>query len=151
MRVPHYIALFFLLLMWIPLLQTLTQMLPEETLHGAVAEVKKPEFSIYNWRNNVFQDETATWLDSKTGLRAMLLRLRNQWLKVLFDESGEKDFFIGKNGNVFSRNNIRSATGDDFTGEENYLNRFGKLKVISDSLAPRGIPLLLVIAPGKAN
>ncbi|MBP6302133.1 MAG: hypothetical protein KBB37_02405 [Bacteroidia bacterium] len=151
MRLPHYIALFFILLLWLPFVQTLTRVLPEETLHGAVTEIKQPKFTIYNWGNNVFQDEAAAWLDSKTGLRSMLIRLRNQWLKVLFDESGEKDFLIGKNGNVFSLNNIRSVTGDDFTGKENYLNRFAKLKIIHDSMARRGIPMLIVIAPGKAN
>lgn len=151
MRVLRYIAIFFLLLLWVPLLQTLTRVLPEERLHGAVAEIKQPAFTLNKWSNNMFQDEMAAWLDSKTGLRAMLIRLRNQWLKILFDESGEKDFFIGKNGNVFSRNNIRSVTGDDFTGKDNFEQRMAKLKVISDSLAKRGIPLLVLIAPGKAN
>ena len=151
MRLPHYIAIFFMLVLWLPLMQTLTHILPEAELHGAVTEQHMPTPTLRNWISNNFQDGTALWLDSKTGFRSSLIRLRNQWLKILFDESGEKDFFIGKNGNIFSRNNIRSATGDDFTGEENYVNRFRKLKVICDSMARRGIPVLMVIAPGKAN
>lgn len=134
-----------------PALQQHTRLIKEHALSGAFISTGLPEWSTDSFITESWQKQTEDYLKEHTGFRTPLVKLRNQLHKSLLMESGEAGFVLGKNENYFSINNIYSWCGLDFSGIHFFEERMHKMKVVSDSLRKRGIPLILLVAPGKAN
>jgi hypothetical protein len=144
-----FISLLIFLLL--PLIQHTTRFFKEKPLDGAFVKPNKPEFSFEKWFSSEYQESFSEFFNSQIGFRPFLIRLRNQISYSFFNESAEPDFVIGKNNYFFNSANIASVTGDDFAGVDFISGQMKKLKVIQDSMHARGVPVIYVIAPGRAN
>ncbi|MEP7171287.1 MAG: hypothetical protein ABI855_18105 [Bacteroidota bacterium] len=146
-----FIFVIVLLVLCLPLAQQTGSLFKEKPLDGAFVNPPEPELSFENWFTGEFQESYTKFFNSIIGFRPFFIRLRNQISFSFFNQSAEPDFFIGRNNNFFNSANIGSVTGSDFTGIGFIDSKMKKLKLIQDSMQARGVPVLFVIAPGKAN
>lgn len=155
---PLLVALFTLFL---PMLVTYIKFTKRESpedvsynkpnLTGLVINDTKPEFSWSNWFSGTFQSESEDYNNDHWAFKELTVRLNNQLYYKAFNQIRVDKFVIGKENYVFSENYIFSAFGDDLIPEEKVKTLLEKAKVIQDTLAKKGIDLLLVFAPGKGE
>jgi hypothetical protein len=58
---------------------------------------------------------------------------------------------IGNEGYLYEKNYIKAHFGTDFIGKAEIENRTKKLKFLQDTLAKKGVDLIVVLAPGKGS
>src|SRR6218665_151970 len=118
-------------------------------LTGLVISNEKPKFSAANWFSGAYQTETDDYDNDHWALKEKMVRLNNQFYYTAFNQIRVNGFVIGKEDYLYSENYIFSAFGDDLVPEEKVTGLLQKAKVVQDTLAKKGIDLLLVYAPGK--
>lgn len=137
--------------MSIPTLQTIFPFLDEKPLNGAVVLNEKPEASLSSWFDGSYQEQTEAYLKDHFGFRPYFVRLHNQINYSLFGEIAAKSVVRGKDGYLFEENYLKAYYGMDHVGDEVIEQETTKLKQVQDSLAKKGISLLVVLAPGKGS
>jgi len=139
------------LLVAVPLIQQVVGFAYVKPLKGAVEESKSAEFSIDGWFSNDYQSSTEKYINTNFGFRSSFVRLNNQLDYWLFDEINAKSVLIGKEGYLYEYSYIKEYLGKNFLGKDEIKNRVAKTKQASDSLAARGIDLVVLLAAGKAS
>lgn len=120
-------------------------------LEGFSTEYKRPEFSLKNWMNGMYQDSMMIYKDNNLFLREPLIRLYNEYNFRFFKTTKAPETIIGKNNECFQVDYIREYNGEYFVGEEIIYERCKRLKYLRDTLNKAGIELMIVFAPGKAS
>ena len=123
-------------------------------LQGFYEGAKDIPLTFYSWFNpddSSFQQNKQAMLKDSLRLRPYLVRLNNQIKYGLFDKVNARNIFKGKNGYFFELNNMTAYSGDRFLGEDSIRILIEHLRLISDSLAGKNIPILVALAPGKAS
>ena len=97
------------------------------------------------WQETINQHANA-----KFTMRAPFIRLRNQIDYSLFGQTHAKEVVLGRHQTLFHR---ASMGGNLAPGVEQRTvqNRIQSLKQLRDTLYARGIPMKIIIAPGKRN
>jgi hypothetical protein len=137
------------LAMIFPLLATFADKDNTPHLTGQVISAEKPVLSRDTWFSRTYQQERDDYNDDHWAFKEPMVRLNNQFYYDAFNQIRVKGFVSGKDDYVFSENYIFSAFGDDLMPEEKITTMLEKAKVVQDTLAKKGIDLLLVFAPGK--
>ena len=122
-----------------------------KALRGWQAVPQVEPISWGNWSDGTWQAGNEAWLKRKMQSRHFFVRLNNQLKYSLFNELNAKDVVKGKNGYYFEERYIRSYLGMDYQGPESIKENIVALEEVSDSLAARNIPLLMVFASGKGT
>ncbi|HTL80763.1 MAG TPA: hypothetical protein VL651_03605, partial [Bacteroidia bacterium] len=142
---------FLLVLLMLPLVQQYVGLVHVQDLKGAQDPAVKPVFSKTNWLEGSFQDSFASWYNENFGFRNTLVRVRNQAGFSLYNVAFANGVIIGKDNYLYEENYIKAYTGEDFIGEKELKDKAMKLKAIQDSLAKKGVTLIVCLAAGKAS
>lgn len=140
-----------LVLLFIPMVQQLTELVEERPLRGAYTLADAPASSVANWFNGDFQEAAALWLNDHVGLRSTLVRVFNQYHYSTFNNARAQAVVIGESGYLYELNYIKAVTGADFIGDSAVEAKVRKLAALTDTLAARGKQVLVVLAPGKGS
>jgi hypothetical protein len=150
----HTLLIIFLVILLLPLIQTVYQPVREDDLNGFFKLNDKPDlkkFSWPRWFNGSFQDHYIKGTEDHIGFRNSLFRLHNQYDYSLFGISHAQGFIKGKNNYLFEEDYIYEYTGKYFIGKNTLDRKFKKLKEIQEQLKAMNIDLIPVIEPGKAS
>lgn len=120
-------------------------------LTGIVINNEKPKLDKESWFSGEYQSLKDDYNNDHWAFKELFVRLNNQLYYQWFNQLRVNLFVSGKNDYVFSETFIFSAFGDDYIGEEKIKSKLQKAKVVQDTLKKKGIDLLLVYAPGKAE
>lgn len=140
-----------LLLLLLPALQAKLRWAPEASLNGAFELAPRIKFSIAGLTENSFQPALERYLEDRIGFRGFLIRLRNQLGYSVFRESWANHMVVGRHRVLFEREYIDAYLGTDYVGDEEVRFNTRRLRLVQDSLARHGVPLVFIIAPSKAT
>jgi hypothetical protein len=141
-----------ILLLALPGFQMLSVLFREKPLNGAFTLAEKPAFSKKSWMDGSFQAEEENYLKDHTGFRNFLVRLQNQVDYSLFNQAHAEGVVIGKDGQLYEYDYIRSWLAIDYPGDSFAEKKLLRLKYIQEYLKKeKGIDLVLVFEPGKAS
>ncbi|MCE9499532.1 MAG: hypothetical protein K8R21_03385 [Leptospira sp.] len=152
MHKKFFMAIFIFL--WLPPVFTLIQSYSGYEflkLDGYFPEPEEPVFSVSGFTSGKFQRTTEKYLNQKSGLRAIFVRLRNQLHFTLFRKIHSQKTIFGKKEFLFEKDHIEAHLGIDYSGDEEIRKTILTLKETGSILAKKNIPLLVVLAPGKAS
>ncbi len=150
----HLVVALFFILLFLPLFDQVTGLLPEKRLAGVEGEVPKPTFIVNGWFEKDFQQQFETWFSAHIGLRSWMIRTANQINFTLSGEtpsgSGTK-VYLGKDNYLFEKAYV-TAYNEPGQKEQNLLRDFTwRLFRLQELLEQHGVVLLLVLAPSKAE
>jgi len=143
--------IFILLLLFIPLIQQKLELFPKNTLKGSFELAEKPELNTEKWFNGKFQSESQIYLNDHLGFRSFFVRLYNQIHYSFFNTAKANGVIVGKENYLYEENYIKAHLGIDYIGEKEIKEKVYKIKKIQDTLATKGIDLVIMLAPGKAS
>lgn len=118
-------------------------------LTGIVISDEKPKYSRAAWFDGTYQKEVEEYENDHWAFKEICVRLNNQLYYDLFNQLRVNGFVSGKENYVFSETYIYSAFGDDLVEKQKFETLLEKARVVKDSLAKRGIDLIIGLAPGK--
>ncbi len=148
------LLMFPVLVLFAPAFQRQFTFIKERPLEGAFFNRKKPTFdslSWVSWLNGSFQQDFTDQLEADIGFRNTLVRIHNQWQYMVFRKANADGVIVGKQGELFEEDYIRSALGEFCVGKQVWEDKALKLKAVSDSLQQIGKKLLIVLEPGKGS
>ena len=140
-----------LLGLFLPALQLKFKIFDEQELKGSYRKREKIPFTVQAWSDAAFQDSLTGWMNDKMGFRPFMVRLRNQLLWFSDKKTFVKNVVVGKQNYLYEQAYIDAYLGRDVKSKEQVEAICRRLKLAQDSLAQSGIPLLVVLAPGKAS
>lgn len=138
-----------LFMLFLPMIQQATHVVGFVPLKGAFETPERPEWSLKNWFEGEFQAKTGAWLDHNIGFRNPFVRLYNQMHYTLYNEARANGVMIGKDNYLYEENYIKAHLGRDFLGRDSIRVKINQLTEIRDTLASKGIDLVVLLAPGK--
>lgn len=140
-----------LLVLLLPLIQSVFEIFPSAKLGGSFSEADNPVFSIKKWLKGEFQSGKEEYINENFGFRNLLVRYYNQLQFNLYKNPKVNKVVIGKENYLYEQIYIDAYNGTDFVGEQEALVKAEKLKFVQDTLAKMGKTLLIILAPGKAD
>ncbi|MBN3035339.1 MAG: hypothetical protein JW861_07110 [Bacteroidales bacterium] len=145
------LLLIILAVIILPALQKETGLFRIQPLDGDFVLAEKPDLCLKAVYSGTYQSAFSDWLEHHIGFRNLLVRTSNQVDFSLFRKTHGEGVVVGKKGQLFEYDYIRTHKGIDFIGSEN-LDRFlRRLKYLQTWLEKEHHTiLLLVIEPGKA-
>ncbi len=142
---------FIVVVIFIPFIQQNVKLFSEHKLRGAYKLAEKPEFSMKKWVSGEYQVEAQTFVKDNFGFRPTFVRIYNQMYYNFYNIAKANGVIIGKDNYLFEENYIKAHLGLDFIGEKAIREKVFKIKKIQDTLATKGIDLIVMLAPGKAS
>jgi len=143
--------IFIVLILFIPSIQQQFNIFPKNNLKGAFELKEKSELSVENWFEGNFQTKYQMHLNDHLGFRSFFVRIYNQMHYSFYNVAKANGVIVGKENYLFEENYIKAHLGIDFIGEKVINEKVFKLKKIKDTLATKGIDLVVMLAPGKAS
>ena len=145
---------FFLLLIWIPIVQGLFQPLPEVSLKGKVRKAPKVSFSSEHFLSGSLQPGVERLALHKSGLMGYLTKTDNQLNYSVFGQLNNKyrtGTVLGRNGTVFKRAELKhyNRLSSVPNGQLERLAR--ELALFQDFLKQRGKAFILLISPNRLS
>ncbi len=140
----------FLVLLFIPLLQKWTRLIPEKPLYGAFTVPERPELTAENWFNGTFQAEYEKHFNEEMGFHASFVRIRNTFFYDMFGQTNAHVVF-GKEDYLFEQDYIDAHYGADYVGIDSLQRTAEAIRQLRDTLAARGKTFLVFLAPSKAD
>ncbi|MFN8394088.1 MAG: hypothetical protein U0176_05375 [Bacteroidia bacterium] len=147
---PIHIACFglLLLLLWLPFLQERTMLIKEKPLAGVEEVLDSVPLKDSTWFNGKFQSNYAVRMYNWMGLRASMVRLRNQVDFSLFREP-YRSVMVGKDGVLFGRGSLETIRGKDFAGAEMVRYHSEHTAVLQSWFAQRNVAMITLVTPSK--
>ena len=136
---------------FIPALQGFVPFIRVKALNGVTTETPQPQLTTKNVMNATYGDSLEAWYNAHSPLRPWLVRLRNEWHYHAFHTLHAPDITEGKHQYLFERIYLEEHSGLNFKGTDSIAAITRQLQVLQDTLKRKGIPLLIVIAPGKGS
>ena len=143
--------IFIVVLLFIPLIQQNLKIFPNNKLRGSYKLTEKPKFSTEQWFNGEFQIQTQKYLNDHLGFRPFFVRVYNQMYYSFYNIAKANSVLIGKDNMLYEENYIKAHLGLDYIGQKAIQDKVFKIKKIQDTLATKGIDLIVMLAPGKAS
>lgn len=144
--------IFLMILLTIPLVQTVTRIIKEQGLKGAVTLAENPVLSLKSWFTADYQVKKEKYYNDAFGFRSFFVRVNNQMALSLFREVHAFSVIFGKENYLFEENYIKAWYGADFIGTDSIAKRIARLKFIQDELLVRyNKNLMIVITAGKGS
>ncbi|MBP6872799.1 MAG: hypothetical protein KBC43_12390 [Bacteroidales bacterium] len=149
---PHILFAVILLIALLPAAQMRWSLIEEKPLNGAFELAEKPVLSYENWMSGDFQMQTEKYLKDHSGFRNFLIRLQNQLDFTLFKQANAEGATVGKKGQLFEYDYIRSWLALDYPGDSFLEKKLQRARFVQDYLKrEKGIDLVVVFEPGKAS
>lgn len=124
-------------------------------LKGVTTPPPPPEWTLAALRSGATTRAIGTWFDTHIGLRSFWVRLDNQINYSLFaqlEKRGEGSQLVnGPAGWLYEKQYIDYATTKSALTDEEIARRIERMRRVEQKLARRGIPLIYVVAPSKAE
>jgi hypothetical protein len=139
-----------LLLLLAPAFQAKLPWVPVAPLDGYFDEHKHPDFTWDDLRSGTYQPRLEAYVEENLGFRSWLLRLRNQLVYSLFNQTTIPTVVAGKDDVLFQPISIDVYLGMGYAPAE-MDQKVRWLRTVQDSLRAHGTQFLLVLAPGKAR
>lgn len=136
---------------FIPALQGFVPFIQVKPLNGVTTETPKPQLTASNFVHATYGDSLEAWYNAHSTLRPWLVRLRNEWHYRAFHKIYAPDIVEGKSGYLFESIYLKEHSGLNYKGADSILYITRVLRKLTDTLQRKGIPLLVVIAPGKGS
>ncbi len=144
--------IFLMILLAIPLVQTMTRIIKEKPLKGAISVPVNPKLNLKDWFSASYQTEKGKYYNDAFGFRSLFVRINNQVALSLFRELHAFSVYFGKENYLYELNYMKARYGADFIGPDSIEQRINKLKFIQDQLFERyNKNLIVVIAAGKGS
>lgn len=148
----HKLFIFLMILLTIPLVQSVTRIIREKPLKGAVSAPVSERFTLKDWFSASYQNTKEKYYNDAFGFRSFFVRINNQIALSLFREVHAFSVIFGKKNYLFEENYIKAWYGADFIGADSIARRIEKLKYIQDQLRLRYHKnLVVVFAAGKGS
>jgi hypothetical protein len=144
------LGLLFLLLL-LPMVQGKYKMFKLNWLQGAIEKVEPAEFSLPNWFEGTYQENTEKYLNNNYGFRSFFIRLHNQIAFSLFDEVNANSVIVGKERYLYEYHYIKAYNGLMNTRKRNIQLAVHRLEYLQDTLQKLDKTLILMIAPSKGR
>jgi len=144
--------IFLMILLTVPLVQTVTRIIKEKPLQGAITVPENPSITVRDWFSADYQNKKEKYLNDAFGFRSFFVRINNQLALSLFREVHAFSVIFGKENYLFEENYIKSWYGADFMGSDSIRSRISKLKSIQDTLLMKyNKNLMVVFTAGKGS
>jgi hypothetical protein len=139
------------LVLFIPMIQQNLNIFSKNNLRGSYKLSEKPELSLNSWVNGEFQSKSQMYLNDHLGFRPLFVRIYNQMHYSFYNTAKANSVIVGKDNYLYEENYIKAHLGLDYIGEKAIKDKVYKIKKIQDTLASKGIDLIVMLAPGKAS
>lgn len=146
--------LILLLFICLPVWQMKFRYLPEDKLLGVEVLSEKITYSWQKWFSGFFQSNFEKRFSELFGFRASMVKFNNQINFQLFRElnaSSATLVVFGKDNFLYEKGYIDNFNRRDLVNVKNLREQIFLLKKLQDELERRGILLMLLISPSKAN
>jgi hypothetical protein len=141
-----------MVLLALPLLQTITHLVKETPLKGAIVAPENPALSTKDWWAGSWQPKKEKWLNDTFGFRSLFVRINNQITLSLFRQVHAFGVIFGQKDYLFAEKYIKAWYGVDYIGTDSIANRIARLKFIQEELSTRYQKnLIVVISAGKGS
>lgn len=120
-------------------------------LDGAYNKEKAPQLSWELWSNQSFQNQLERYLNENFGYRNTGVRIRNQLLHSVFQQSTNAKVYHFDNNNLINIGYIDAYLGKNKVEEEEIKNKCKDFARISKYMKDKNKLMFVVIAPDKAN
>lgn len=148
----HIAFAFIILLGLLPALQMKFRFVEEKPLNGAFKLAEKPDLTLKSWHSGEFQQNTENYLKDHSGFRNFLVRLQNQVDYWFFRQANAEGAVVGKKGQLFEYDYIRSWLAADDPGDSFIDKKLRRTKYVQEYLKrEKNIDLVVVFEPGKAS
>lgn len=138
----------------LPLVQMKWPLAREEPLRGVTVPAEKPRPGLRAWFEGSFQRQFDNWFGQNIGFRPTLVRTDNQLGLSLFREVTARtgdDVILGRDHVLYQKSGLDAYNRLDLVPEERLDATAQKIRELQDGLAARGVTLLVVISPSKAE
>lgn len=143
------LAIFLLILLFIPVSQQYLHIFKEKPLKGAYEIYKNTKFIWNSWLEGDYQEKQERHLNQHFGFRPFFVRLYNQTQYSLFNDTKSK--VKGKNNMWYEEPYILEALGRSFVGYELIQTKVRKLSAVYSALKKQDKEIILLLAPGKGS
>lgn len=150
-RIKGVLFSLVILLLAAPMVQQNTGLIKTNRIWGSYDDAVKPELNKNSWFSGSYQEQIQKYIDQNIGFQSFMIRLYNQLYYSVFNQARANGVLIGKENFLYEKVYIDALLGTDFIGEEKIGQRVERIELLSDSLKKKGIPLLVVLAPGKGT
>ncbi len=137
-----------LAVLFLPLVQEKSGIFHEKPLAGVEEVLDSIPLKDSTWLNGNFQANYVVRMYNWMGLRASMVRLRNQIDYSVFNEP-YRSVMIGKDNELFGRGSVATLQGKDFAGWDMVKYHTEHTVILQNWLAQRQIALLTVLTPSK--
>lgn len=144
-----YIA--FLVVLWLPLLQFWTHVVPEKKLSGAYISHEKPALSVKNWFDGTYQQQSDLYWNDTLGFHTTMVGLRNSFCFHVFKQANAQNVVVGKDNFLFEKDYIDAFNGDDYVGMQTIVKTVDEVLALQKELEGQGKTLVVCLAPSKAD
>lgn len=146
-----YLFSIFLLILFIPVLQSNLNLFELKPLQGSYTYTEKPSEIKRNWFSEYYQINYDKYFNDHLGFRNLFVRLNNQIQFSFFDKTTVDKTIIGKDGYLFEKTYIHEYYGQNYVGEEKIKKEAKGLKVIQDYFKKKNIDFIPVFLTGKGS
>lgn len=141
-----------MVLLSLPLLQTVTHLFKEKSLKGAIQVPENQALTTQGWFAGSWQPVKEKWLNDAFGFRGLFVRINNQITLSLFREVHAFGVVFGQEDYLYAEKYVKAWYGVDFIGADSIAHRIARLKFIQQELWARyNKNLMVVIAAGKGS
>ena len=115
-RFPKYDLVLFsllMLLLFMPLVQQITDFVPVKALYGVFEPTPKPEWSLESYKINDYQKQLEQYTSENFGFREPTIRLYNQYLWTCYRKTYAKDVAAGKHGWLYYPQSVSDYYGTE--------------------------------------
>ncbi len=144
----------FILILSLPLIQSMFHFMPETKLGGEIQIINKPYINLTSWLSGDIQKYFETKLDQSLGLKGYFIKTDNQINYLLFGQIYQKTaapLIIGKHHYIFEKGYIDSYIGTEKVDLNKLSEQITLMKKVQDKLQKQNKIFLFVISPSKAN
>lgn len=146
--------IFYLIIVIIsfPLIDTLFNGIVSTTpLKGDYSKTNDIKLSTESFFNSDYQNQKSKFLNEDLNLYPFFVKLRNQYLYSIFNETKAFHTVIGKDNYMFDITYISAYYGNDFLGEQKIKSKVQDIKMLKQILEYYGKNVMVCFLPGKAS
>ncbi|MEI6748878.1 MAG: alginate O-acetyltransferase AlgX-related protein [Bacteroidales bacterium] len=150
--VKHILFGFLMAMLFVPMLQNLTNLFSEKPLQGAFDLLQKPQPIRDSIFSGSYMYRMNDYTEQNIGFRPTLVRINNQLDYCLYKLPHAEGIVIGKEGQLFEEDYITEYLGRNFIGKNTIARKVKCLKFLQDYLKKeKNIDLIVILSPSKVR
>lgn len=133
-KIKHIIFIFFVVVLFLPLIQQLYPIIKFKPLLGKFEVATKPALNYNELFQGSYQPKLEKYINDHIGYRNLFIRLFNQVRYKFMNTSNAEGAKIGTDGYLYQEEYILSYLGKDFVHPTIINRNIYKLKLLQDTL-----------------